>query len=115
MNGNIDFSAAYPIPITAAAVLSGESGGSAATRRRNLKHSVSKLAGMSSGSSMPCAACLSANGARIRAGPFRFSGKGRSKFSPFSSRNAGFTARHWSIPASISAKSKTTTKKETLV
>ena len=76
MNGNIDFSAAYPIPITAAAVLPGESGGSAATRRRNLKHRVSKLAGMSSGSSMPCAACLSANGANIRAGPFRVSRKG---------------------------------------
>ena len=82
---------------SAAAVLPDESGGSTAIRRRNLKQSISGLAKMSRGSSMPCAACLSANGARIRAGPFRFSGKGRSKFSPFSSRNAGFAARHWSI------------------
>ena len=63
-------------PSAAAAVLPGESGGSAATRRRNLKQSASGLAKMSRVSSMPCAACLLANGARIRAGPFRVSRKG---------------------------------------
>ena len=61
---------------SAAAVLPDESGGSTAIRRRNLQQSILGLAKMSRGSSMPWVACLSANGAKVRAGPFRVSRKG---------------------------------------